>query len=148
MATRGITRLCVVDASAGLALLAGAITPWLRGGQGHTLRGLDLADQLLGGQLAPSWGRTVGLALYVCVATGALLLASSAFRVVWLDVARMSLSAAMLAAALVIVALGWFPIGLWGLAPFLAVVGLSVSFATNSWSLATRHVLENMSARK
>ncbi len=128
----------ILDAAVGVALLAGAVTPWLRTGQGHTLTGLDLADQLLGGQLSPSWGRTVGLALYACVAAGALFLASSAFRAPWLDVVRLGVSAVMLATAAGIVLLGWFPLGLWGLAPFLAIVALAVSCVVNAWSVLRR----------
>jgi hypothetical protein len=133
--TVGAGRLWMFDAVAGAALLAGAATPWLRTGPGHTLRGLDLADQLLGGQLAPSWGRTVGLALYVCVAAGALLLASSAFRSPRLDTVRLGVGAAMLVTALFLVVSSWFPLELWGLAPLLAVAGLVLSCVVNSLSL-------------
>ncbi len=128
----------IVDAGAGAALLAGAVLPWLRTGQGHTLKGLDLADQLLGGRLSPSWGPTVGLALYICVGFGGLLIASSAIRSPPLDVLRLCASAAMLAAAAGIVALGWFPLELWGLAPVLAVTSFAVSCAANSWSMSRR----------
>lgn len=124
-------RLWLLDVVGGLALLAGAATPWIRHGPGRTLRGLDLADQLIGGQLAPSWGRTVGLALYVCVATGAVLLASSAVRGPRVDTIRLCVSVSLLMAALVIVVLSWFPLALWGPAPVLAVCGLSASLAAN-----------------
>lgn len=134
-APHGVSIVTLLDASAGAALLAGAVTPWLRSGQGHTLRGLDLADQLLGGQLSPSWGRTVGLALYACVTLGALLLASSAFRNSRLDAVRLGVSILMLAAAAGIVALGWFPLELWGVAPILAVTAFVVSFVANSSSV-------------
>jgi len=141
----GVGRLWMVDATAGVALLVGAVTPWLRTGQGHTLTGLDLADQLLGGRLTPSWGRTAGLALYVCVAAGALLLASSAFRHAWLDVVRMAVTGAMLFAALFLVARSWFPFELWGLAPVLAVAGCALSCTANAWSVLSRHVADDMS---
>jgi hypothetical protein len=135
-APHGVSIVTLLDASAGAALLAGAVTPWLRSGQGHTLRGLDLADQLLGGQLSPSWGRTVGLALYACVTLGALLLASSAFRNWRLDAVRLGVGVLMLTAAAVVVAMDWFPLELWGLAPILAVTAFAVSCAANSWSMS------------
>lgn len=136
------------DAVAGLALLAGAATPWLRSGQGHTLRGLDLADQLLSGELAPSWGRTVGLALYTCVGVGALLLASVAFRSSQLNRLRLVVSAAMLATALLLVVGSWFPLEIWGLAPILAVSGLGLSCGANAWSVFKGNVAGEVSRRE
>lgn len=131
-------RLWIFDAAAGVALLSGAVAPWLRTGPGHTLRGLDLADQLLAGQLSPSWGRTVGLALYVCVGAGALLVASSAFRNLALDLVRFGVSAAILGSAVFVVVLSWFPLELWGLAPAMAVLGLVLCCASNGWSVSRR----------
>lgn len=143
-----IGRLWIFDAMAGLALLAGATTPWLRSGQGHTLSGLDLADQLLGGAIVPSWGRTVGVGLYACVGVGALLLASVAFRSSRLDRLRFVVSAAMLALAVLLVMFSWFPLEIWGPAPFLAVLGLGLSCGANAWSVFRGNVAGDSTGRE
>ena len=135
-------RLWLLDVVGGVALLAGAVTPWIRQGPGHTLRGLDLADQLIGGQLAPSWGRTVGVALYVCVATGAVLLASSAVRGPCVDTIRLCVSMLLLVGASAVGLLGWFPASLWGVAPTLAVCGLAASLGANLTGLLRRRSAE------
>lgn len=121
----------VGDAVAGSMVVSGVALHWVSDGQGQSLRGLDLADQLISGPIVPEWGAIVGGALYATVLFGALLIASSPLPHAYVRRGRLAACAVFLVAFVSVALLGWFPFGSWGAAPALATAGFLGSILVN-----------------
>lgn len=124
-------RAFVGDALAGSAVASGLALHWVSDGQGQSLRGLDLADQLIRGPIVPEWGAVVGGALYATVAFGTVLVASSPLRHALVGRCRLVACLVLLVSFVAIALLGWFPFTSWGAAPALATAGFIVSIMVN-----------------
>ena len=122
-------------AMAGVAVLATARLRWISEGAGSTLDGIELADTLRNGALVPDAGRWIAAGMYLLVALGGLLLASSGFagRVV----AAVRLSGGLLVAApfVVAAAAGWFPAGRWSYGPTVIVAAATVAVVVSGGQL-------------
>jgi len=126
----------VVVALTGVMVLASAWVRWISTGAGSSLGGRDLADALRNGALVPDRGAWVAAAMYLVVALGGVLFASSGFSGRVIASARL-LGAAVVAAtfALAVVA-GWFPLDRWSFGPTLIVVACMVASGVSVRQLA------------
>ena len=126
----------VVVAVAGIAVLATARLGWISNGVGSTLDGRELADSLRNGALVPDGGKWIAGGMYLLVALGGLLLASSGFAGRVVASARLVIGT-VVAAPFVFAALaGWFPLNRWALGPMLIVAACVVAVVVSVRQLA------------
>lgn len=134
-------------AASGVLVLATGRLPWVSEGAGSTLDGLELADSLRHGALVPDAGRWVAMGLYLLVALGGLLLASSGFSGPLVASIRLggalTVSAAFVAAALA----GWFPPSRWSFGPTLVLAASTIAVAVSGAQLLRRRETDSNNYR-
>lgn len=102
-------------------MLGTARLRWISRGVGSTLDGQELADSLRNGALVPDGGVWVAAGMYVLVALGGLLLASSGFAGRMIASARLAVGLAVAAPFVFAAAAGWFPLNRWSYGPTVIV---------------------------
>lgn len=112
---------------AGIGVLATARLSWITEGVGSTLNGQELADSLRNGALVPDGGKWVAAGMYLLVALGGLLLASSGFAGRVVASARLVVGLAVAAPFVFAAIAGWFPLNRWSLGPTLIVAACVVA---------------------
>ncbi|MEL6892585.1 MAG: hypothetical protein AAFP84_13370 [Actinomycetota bacterium] len=136
----------VAVAVAGLGVLATARLRWVDSGPGSTFDGLELADALRRNALVPDWGTTLAGGLYLLVAAGGLLLATSGFSGVASAAGRLVGSAVLIASMLVGPATGGFPLDRWSSAPWVVLIAGVVSAAVSVVQLDRRRRMRRTAA--
>ena len=121
---------------AGIAVLATARLKWIAEGVGSTLNGQELADSLRNGALVPDGGKWVAAAMYLLVALGGLLLASSGFAGRVVASARLVAGLGVAAALALAAVAGWFPLNRWSFGPTLIVAACVVAVVVSVFQLA------------
>lgn len=125
----------IVLAAGGLAVLATARLRWIAEGAGSTFNGQELAGTLRNGALVPDFGSWVAAGIYILVALGGLLLASSGFSGRLVASARLA-AAVTVGAAFVLAAIrGWFPLSRWAAGPTLIVGACAVAIVVSARQL-------------
>lgn len=120
---------------AGVAVLLTARLRWISEGVGSTLDGFELAHSLRNGALVPDAGGWVAAGLYLLVALGGLLLASSGFDGRLVAALRLTTSL-IVAISLAIAALaGWFPMARWSFGPTLVLVACVIAVVVSCGQL-------------
>ncbi len=117
----------VVLALAGLAVLATARLRWISEGIGSTLNGQQLADSLRNGALVPDGGVWVAAGMYLLVALGGLLLASSGFAGRVVAATRLAAGLAIALAMVFAAVAGWFPLSRWAFGPIVVVLACVIA---------------------
>ncbi len=126
----------VAVGAAGIAVLATARLKWIADGVGSTLDGQELADSLRHGALVPDGGTWLAAAMYLLVALGGLLLASSGFAGRLVASARLVTGLGVAAPFAFAGAAGWFPFDRWSLGPALVVAACVVAVVVSGGQLA------------
>ena len=121
----------VLLAVAGLGVLATAFVRWVARGAGSTFTGLELADALRSNVLVSDAGGPIAAGMYVTVASGGALLASSGFAGRTVAIVRLGGSAAVAGAFLVAAGTGWFPLDRWSWGPYVVVIAAAVAAAVS-----------------
>ncbi len=116
----------IVTGVAGIAVLATARLAWISEGVGSTLNGQELADSLRNGALVPDGGKWVAAAMYLLVALGGLLVASSGFAGRAVAAIRLIAGVVVALPFLFAALAGWFPVTRWSIGP-LVIVAACVS---------------------
>ena len=126
----------VVVALAGAIVLATGWLRWVSEGAGSSLSGRELADTLRNGALVPDGGGWVAAAMYLVVALGGVLFASSGFGGGVIASARLAGTMAVAAAFGFAAIAGWFPVGRWSFGPALIVSACVAAGAVSVRQLA------------
>ncbi len=125
--------------AAGIAVLATARLRWVSEGPGSTLHGQDLAASLRNGVLVPDWGAHLAAGMYLLVALGGLLIASSGFRGRAVVIVRLFVGILVAVPFAVGVAAGWYPPSRWSFGPTLVVGACAVAVVVSSRQLRRTH---------
>jgi hypothetical protein len=121
-------------------LLATSGTRWFRSGVGSQFGGLELADNIRSGVLAPSWGVWVAVCIYGVVGTGGFLIATAVVRRRAVVLARGAVSLLGLVAFVLFAQTG-IPLSNWAAGPTIA--SLSFLLATVLSAVQIIHAWRN-----
>lgn len=128
----------VVVAICGVMILATGWLRWISTGAGSSLTGRELADTLRNGALVPDGGGRVAAGMYLVVALGGVLFASSGFGGRAIASARL-VGVLVVTAAFALAALaGWFPLGRWSFGPTAIVCACLAAGAVSVRQLTRR----------
>ncbi len=130
----------VALATSGALVLATGWLRWISGGAGSTLNGFELADSLRHGALVPEGGQWAAAGLYLLVALGGLLLASSGFHGPLIAAIRLAVGLLVSALLGLVTAAGWFPLSRWSFGPMLVLFACVIAVAVSGGQLVRGRV--------